>query len=119
MVYEIVRSNAGGVRGYRVRKQGTNDYFSKEALPLDKAKAQRTAIILSELGKTQKPKVQNMREGGLVRNTTGHPPVEGKPNDFGDTVPCIIEVGEVVIPVEHADKVIKFLKSKGIKLPNM
>lgn len=117
MAWEIVKSTAGGKKGYRVRSSVSGDYMSKEALPLAKAKAQRTAIILSELGINRKAK--NMREGGLVMNTTGHPPVEGKPKDFGDTVPCILEVGEVVIPVEHADKVIKFLKKEGIRLPNM
>jgi hypothetical protein len=119
MPYEIVRSNSGGVRGYRVRKVGTTDYFSKEALTLDKAKAQRTAIILSELGKTQKPKMKNMKAGGMVKNTTGHPPVEGMPHEYGDTIPAILEVGELVVPVEHTPKVVAFLKSKGIKLPNM
>jgi hypothetical protein len=120
MPLEIKRSNAGGkIRGYRVFNTDTGKYYSKEALSLEDSKKQRTAIILSELGKTQKPKMKNMKAGGMVTNTTGHPPVEGMPHEYGDTIPAILEVGELVVPVEHTPKVVAFLKSKGIKLPNM
>ena len=119
MPLEIKRSNAGGkIRGYRVFNTDTGKYYSKDALPLETAKKMRSAIILSELGKTQK-KPQNFKSGGMVMDTAGHPPVEGRPNDRGDTIFAILEVGELVVPVEHTPKVVAFLKSKGIKLPNM
>ena len=51
MPYEVVESVAGGRKGYRVRKTGTKDYFSKEAMSKKKAEAQATAIRLSELRK--------------------------------------------------------------------
>lgn len=37
--------------GYKVCKRGTRECFSKKGLPLERAKKQRTAIILSELKK--------------------------------------------------------------------
>jgi hypothetical protein len=116
MPYEIKKSKAGGVSGYRVYNTETGEYYSKEALPLDTSKKQRTAIILSEKGITKK--ATNFKHGGMVKDTMGHPPVEGKPHDRGDTIPAILEVGELVVPVEHTPKVIAFLKSKGIRLPN-
>lgn len=55
MPYEIVKSVIKGVSGYRVResKQGHKPpyYLSKRPLSLATAKAQRTAVILSELKK--------------------------------------------------------------------
>ena len=118
MPYEIKKSKAGGVSGFRVYNTETGEYYSKKALPLDTSKLQRTAIILSEMGKTQKPKMKNMKNGGVVPKSK-YPAVEGRPKDFGDTVPAILESGEVVIPVELADKVKKFLRSQKIKLPGM
>lgn len=59
MPYEIVKSVAGGKEGYRVRESKDKHkppyYLSKKALPLETAKKQRTAVILSEMGKS-KPK---------------------------------------------------------------
>lgn len=36
-----------------------------------------------------------------------------------DSVKAILQPGEIVIPVKHADKVAKFLKEQRIKLPNL
>jgi hypothetical protein len=115
MPYEIVKSTAGGKKGYRVRKEGTNTYFSSTALPLQTAKKQRSAIAISEYGN----KPIRMQYGGIVPNMLGFPPIQGKPKDYGDTQPAILEVGELIIPVPHVPKVASFLKKKGIKLPGM
>jgi len=48
MPYEIVKSTIKGKSGYRVRKVGTREYFSKHPLSLEKAKAQIIAIRISE-----------------------------------------------------------------------
>lgn len=114
MPYEIVKSTAGGKKGYRVRKEGTNTYFSSKALPLQTAKKQRTAIAISE---SRNPTIR-MANGGLVPNMLGFPPVQGRKKDYGDVTKAILEPNELIVPVEHTPKVIKFLKSKGIKLPN-
>jgi hypothetical protein len=114
MPYEIVKSTAGGKKGYRVRKEGTNTYFSSTALPLQTAKKQRTAIAISESKRPRK-----MANGGLVPNPLGFPPVQGRMKDYGDVVHTVLEPGEVVIPVEHVNKVTKFLKKENIKLPGM
>lgn len=118
MPYEIVKSSAKGKQGYRVKKAGTNEFFSKEPLTLDKAKKQRTAIIMSELGLANRPKAKNMMDGGMVPKNK-FPAVEGRPKDYGDVVPAILEPGEVVIPVEHAPMVAKYLKKMGVSLPGM
>lgn len=115
MPYEIVKSTAGGKKGYRVRKEGTTTYFSSTALPLQTAKKQRTAIAISE---TRQPTIR-MANGGLVPNVLGFPPVQGTRKDYGDLVHTVLEPGEVVIPVEHVNKVTKFLKKENIKLPGM
>ena len=49
MPYEIVKSVAGGKNGFRVKKKGTNTFYSKKALPKKIAEKQRTAIILNEM----------------------------------------------------------------------
>lgn len=55
MPYEIVQSVAGGIKGWRVRKEGTKEYFSKKAFKTkEKAMKQMRAIILSELKNTTK-----------------------------------------------------------------
>lgn len=115
MPYEIVKSTAGGKKGYRVRKEGTTEYFSKEALPLKRAKAQRSAIAISEYGN----KPIRMQYGGIVPNMFGFPPIQGRPKDYGDTQPALLEVGELIVPVPHVPKVTAFLKKKGIKLAGM
>lgn len=114
MPYEIVKSTAGGKKGYRVRKEGTTEYFSKEALPLKRAKAQRTAIAISET-----KQVTPMQAGGMVPNPQRYKAIQGRSRDYGDVVPAVLEPGELVIPVEHTPKVASFLKKKGIKLPGM
>lgn len=59
MPYDIVKSVAGGKEGYRVRESKDKHkppyFLSKKALPLEVAKKQRIAVILSEMGKS-KPK---------------------------------------------------------------
>ncbi len=50
MPYEIKKEK----QGFKVCKKGTKKCFSKKPLTKKKAIAQRTAIILSELGKTKK-----------------------------------------------------------------
>jgi hypothetical protein len=120
MHLEIRRSNAGGIRGYRVFNTDTGKYMSNEAVPLETAKKMRTDTIVSEMSKSHRPpKLLNMKAGGMVPDTMGHPAIEGRPHDRGDTIPSILEVGELVVPVEHTPMVVKFLKSKGVKLPNM
>jgi hypothetical protein len=114
MPYEIVKSSAGGKKGYRVKKQGTNEYFSKEAIPLEQAKKQRTAIAISE---SKRPK--KMTNGGIVPNPLGYPPVQGRPKDYGDVVFSVLEPGEVVIPVQHSKQVMNYLRKNNIKLPGM
>ncbi len=115
-MYEIVKSSAGGKRGYRVKKQGSNEYFSKEALPLEVAKKQRTAIILSEKGLSKKT---NMQAGGVVPNPLKVPPIQGNKKDYGDVVPAILEPNELVIPVQHSKQVMNYLRKQKIKLPGM
>lgn len=114
MPYEIVKSRAGGRSGYRVKKEGTKKYFSKEALPLKQAKAQRSAIVISEM-----KKIDNYQDGGLVKNKKKFKSVPGNKKDFGDVVPAILEPGEIVIPVEKADKVKKLLKKNKIKIKGL
>lgn len=117
-MYEIVKSSARGKQGYRVRKVGTNKYFSKDPMTLEASKKQRTAIIMSELGLANRPKAKNMMDGGVVPKND-FPAVEGRPKDYGDVVPAILEPNELVIPVEHAPMVAKYLKKMGVSLPNM
>lgn len=114
MPYEIIKSVAGGKHGYRLRKEGTNEYFSKEAMPLERVKKQRSAIAISESKRPVK-----MNKGGIVPNPQRYKPIQGRSRDYGDVVPAVLEVGELVVPVEHTNKVIKFLKKNNIKLPNM
>ena len=111
MPYEIVKSCAGGQTGYRVRKTGTNDYLSKKALSYNKAKAQRTAVIISE---AKKKDLKNFKKGGKVKKPIGINPIKG--NDYGDVVLSILEPGEIVIPVEKVPKVEKLMKKYNIKL---
>lgn len=58
MPYTIIKSVAGGIQGYRVKESKDKHkppyYLSKKALPLETAKKQRTAVILSELRKKNK-----------------------------------------------------------------
>lgn len=115
MPYEIIKSTAGGKKGYRLRKEGTNEYFSKKALPLQTVKKQRTAIIISE----HKGPIKRF-EGGMIgipkQFKTLHVP--GKPKDFGDIVPSILEPGERVLSVENNAKIEKMIKQGKIpKLP--
>lgn len=55
MPYDIIKSIAGGTKGYRVKESKDKHkppyYLSKKALPLEVAKKQRIAVILSELKK--------------------------------------------------------------------
>lgn len=56
MPYEVVKSSAGNINnGWRVRKTGTKEYFSKKAFK-NKSDAikQMRAIIISELKATKK-----------------------------------------------------------------
>jgi hypothetical protein len=55
MPYTIVEAKEKGVKGYKVcKKAEPTKCFSKHPLPLETAKKQKTAIILSELKKSQK-----------------------------------------------------------------
>ncbi len=79
----------------------------------------------AELKNTYDPEHPNLyRLGGLVEthNEKGRPPSFAymKVRTMGvDQVPTMLRKNEIVIPVEHAHKVAKFLKSKNINLPNM
>lgn len=111
MPFEIVKSTAGGKSGYRVRKTGTKKYLSKDALSYDKAKKQRSAVIISE-GK--KDDLKDFKKGGKVKVPKGVNPIKG--NDYGDVVLAILEPGELVVPVEKVAKVEKVLKKYKIKI---
>lgn len=71
------------------------------------------------------PEMPNLyRLGGIVEthNERGRPPAFAymKVRTMGvDAVPTLLQKNELVIPVKHAKKVAKFLKSKKINLPNM
>lgn len=70
------------------------------------------------------PETTNLYKlGGLVEaNQMGRPPNFSymKVKNMGvDQVPTLLQHGEIVIPVKHANKVAKYLKSQNINLPNM
>jgi len=48
MPYELVKSIAGGRKGFRVRSQIDGSYKSKKALPRERAVAQLRALYLVE-----------------------------------------------------------------------
>jgi hypothetical protein len=48
MPYELKKSVAGGKPGYRVFKKGTREAYSKEALPMERAKKQMAALYRAE-----------------------------------------------------------------------
>ncbi len=113
MPYELLKSNAGGFSGWRVRNKRTGAFLSKRALPLDTAEKQRKAVIISEI---EKGNVKYFFDGGMVQMPNGYD-FPAKVLKGGDTVPAVLMPGEIVIPVKHAPKVEKFLKQEGIKLP--
>lgn len=80
----------------------------------------RKAVILSQI---KNNKVRKFKNGGFV-----HLPIDSKiyKKAFGsqvfhdgDTIPAVLEVGELVIPKRHVGLVSTFLKKNKIKLPNM
>lgn len=114
MPYEIIESQAGGKKGYRLRKKGTNDYYSKKALPLQKVKNQRTAIIISE----NKGSIKKFESGvlGIPKQLKGlHVP--NKPLDFGDVILGVLEPNERILSVENNKKIENMIK-KG-KIPKL
>ena len=114
MPFEIVKSEAGGKKGYRLRKEGTNTYYSKKALPKNVVYKQRTAIIASEATKKD---LKEFRDGGFVKVPEEYRKL--REDRYRDIVPAILEPHELVIPVKYSNKVSKFLKDENIKLPNM
>lgn len=48
MPFEIVASTMGGKKGFRVKKQGTREYYSNKPLTKEMATKQLRAIYLSE-----------------------------------------------------------------------
>lgn len=114
MPYEIIESQAGGKKGYRLRKKGTNEYYSKKALPLQKVKNQRTAIIISE----HKAPIKKFESGvlGIPKQFKGlHVP--NKPLDFGDVIFGVLEPNERILSVENNKKIENMIK-KG-KIPKL
>ena len=125
MPFDIRKSTAGGVTGYRVSKveaDGKRVYFSKHALSLEEAKKQRVAMILSEMGKNKK--IQKapipMFEGGYVPNVNKLTPVQGKKDDWGDgSIVAVLEYGELVVPREYVPAVAKFMKENGMHVKGL
>lgn len=126
MPYEIIESQAGGKKGYRLRKKGTNDYYSKKALPLQKVKNQRTAIIISEFSQPKassslrehKAPIKKFESGvlGIPKQFKGlHVP--NKPLDFGDVILGVLEPNERILSVENNKKIENMIK-KG-KIPKL
>lgn len=62
------------------------------------------------------------QNGGLLETThLGRPPkyVHLTMKTSGvDQIPCMLQQGELVVPKKHVDKVVAFLKTKNIRLPN-
>ncbi len=112
MPYEIIESTAGGKKGYRLRKKGTNDYFSKKSLPLQSVKKQRSAIVIAE----NKSPIKKFEKGttlGVPKQFKGlHVP--NRPKDFGDIILGILEPGERVLSVENNEKIEKMIKEGKI-----
>jgi len=87
----------------------------------------RPSLGIVQIPKTHiyDPEMPNLyRLGGLVEthNDRGRPPsyVYMKVKTMNeDQVPTLLMKNELVIPVKHAKKVAKFLKSQNINLPNM
>lgn len=123
MPYEVVKSKMKGVEGYRVRKEGTREYFSKHPLTLEQAKKQRTAIILNEIQRGENMRLQksplDYSKGGIVSNPNNIKPVQGTKEDYGDIVLAMLETGEVVVPVHHSKKVIDFMRKNKLYIPNL
>lgn len=116
MPYELLRSNAGGLSGWRVKNKRTGTFLSKRALPLATAEAQRKAVIISEINRgNMKP----FFDGGKVPMPIGYADLSKRVFTGGDTVPAVLQVGEIVIPKQHTKLVEGFLKREGIKLPGM
>ena len=61
----------------------------------------------------------SFKDGGLVSPAQATIAKESLPHGDVDTVPARLQPGELVIPLKHVGTVMSFLKSKGIKLPNM
>lgn len=100
MSYEIKKSKAGGISGYRVQNKETKRYYSDKALPYDKA--------LNQLKKIESNKLHDYSKGTSR--------VRGK--GLYDHIPALIEPTEMVIPTKYANKVRNFLKSQKIKIPS-
>ena len=64
MPYEVKKVTQKGKTGYKVcKKDEPKKCFSKEPLPEERAKKQKIAIILSELGKSRKKKNGGSKDG--------------------------------------------------------
>lgn len=116
MPFNIIKSQAGGIKGFRVRNEKTGEYLSKHAIPLKTADAQRKAVIMNEI---KRGNVKNMKNGGLVEIPIGYEEFAKKVLKGGDVVPTVLMGGEIVIPTKHAKKVARFLKQERIKLPGL
>ncbi len=112
MPFEIIESKAGGKKGYRVKKEGSNEYFSKKSLPLEVAKKQRTALIISEHKQPLKK-----QQAGIIKNPLKIKPLPKKQNgniDYGDVVPVVLEPNERVLSVEQNMKLERFIRNRQI-----
>lgn len=56
--------------------------------------------------------------GGLVDESHQNIPDGVLPKDDPDKVFARLAPNELIVPVKHVKKVVKFLKSQGIRLPN-
>jgi hypothetical protein len=77
---------------------------------------QQNAVLNKEL---KDGKVYNFVNGGTVIRPNGYSKYYNRIFKEQDTIPSVLQVGEIVIPVKHAKKVKKFLKEEKIKLPNL
>jgi hypothetical protein len=62
-----------------------------------------------------KPKA--MANGGMVKEEDVNIPAGVLPDDDPDKVLVRLQPNELIIPLPHVKKVVKFLKSQGIRLP--
>lgn len=116
MPYNIIKSEAGGRKGFRVRNERTGEYLSRMAIPLPTATLQRKAVIMNEI---KRGNVKNMKNGGVVELPIGYDEFAKKVLKGGDVVPTVLMGGEIVIPTKHAKRVARFLKQERIKLPGL
>ena len=63
--------------------------------------------------------MEDYQKGGLVQNKRKIKSLPGKPKDFGDVVPSILEPGEVVIKVEDVPKVKKAVRKAKLKIKGL